>query len=380
MLALFAAVSLGVAFGGLIGAVFTGDWIYTVVASIAFALGSFAGGFAAFGAAFAGVRGSATSPDGTMAGEPALARVEGIRRTGLSVNDQPQVELTLTVAPRTRSAYTTVHRQIVDIVAVPQVQPGAIVVVRRPDHDKANVIIDFNPPPDWARARDAERLRSGSERTVPLAEQTTMWASEPQTLSGAPKAPGNPWKRLLWVGVFGASAALVLLPAYETIGRVATAWASGDPASAGVVQGNRHQQIVDALERETGGSQFIRIGFYDAYALAAAPSSPGALTIDSYSYRFDRTSNDGPELIQPQDPSAAMFDANDYDFSQIPGFIAAAKASSGITDPDSVIVIVDRAGAADASGSIPVRAMVLLDSAYEDANVIFDLATGEPMG
>ena len=85
-------------------------------------------------------------------------------------------------------------------------------------------------------------------------------------------------------------------------------------------------------------------------------------------------------LIQPQDPAAAMFDANDYDFSQIPGFIAAAKASSGITDPDSVIVIVDRAGAADASGSIPVRAMVLLDSAYEDANVIFDLATGEPMG
>jgi hypothetical protein len=378
MLALFAAVTLGVAFGGLVGAVFTGDWIYTVVASIAFAIGSLAGAFAAFGTYAGGFR--RPSPDGlTLPGEMALARVESIRRTGLSVNDQPQVELTLTVAPRTRPAYTTVHREIVDIVALPQLQPGSIIVVRRPDPDKANVLLDFNPLPDWARARDAERRRTGSERTVPLMEQTTTWASEPQTLSGMPRTPGNPWKRLLWVGVFGASAALVLLPAYDTIGRVAVAWASGDPASAGVVQGNRHQQIVDALERETGGSQFIRIGFYDEYALAAAPSEPGALTIDSYSYRYDRTSQDGPELIQPQDPAAALFDANEYDFSQIPGFIAAAKESSGITDPDSVIVIVDRSGVADASGAIPVRAMVLLDSPYEDANVEFDLATGEPL-
>lgn len=378
MIALFAAVTLGIAFGGLVGAIFTGDWIYTIVASIAFAIGSLAGAFAAFGTYAGGLR--RPSSDGlTLPGEMALARVEGIRRTGLSVNDQPQVELTLTVAPRTRPAYTTVTREVVDLVALPQVQPGSIIVVRRPDADTANVLLDFNPLPDWARARDAERLRTGTERTVPLAEQTTVWASEPQTLSGAPRTPGNPWKRLLWVGVFGASAALVLLPAYDTIGRVAVAWASGDPASAGVVQGNRHQEIVDALERETGGSQFIRIGFYDEYALAAAPSEPGAHTIDSYSYRYDRTTQDGPELIQPQDPAAALFDANEVDFSQIPGFIAAAKESSGITEPDSVIVIVDRAGVADASGVIPVRAMVLLDSPYEDANVEFDLATGEPL-
>ena len=139
MLALFAAVSLGVAFGGLVGAVFTGDWIYTVVASIAFAIGSLAGAFAAFGTYTGGLR--ARSSDGlTLPGEMALARVEGIRRTGLSVNDQPQVELTLTVAPRTRPAYTTVHREIVDIVALPQLQPGSIIVVRRPEADKANVM------------------------------------------------------------------------------------------------------------------------------------------------------------------------------------------------------------------------------------------------
>jgi hypothetical protein len=34
------------------------------------------------------------TPGLTMPGEPALARVESLRRTGLPVNDQPQVELT----------------------------------------------------------------------------------------------------------------------------------------------------------------------------------------------------------------------------------------------------------------------------------------------
>ena len=60
-------------------------------------------------------------------------------------------------------------------------------------------------------------------------------------------------------------------------------------------------------------------------------------------------------MIQPQDPDAELFDTTGLDFSQIPGFIAAAKEQSGITHPDSVIVIVNRSGVADAAGEMPVR-------------------------
>ena len=38
----------------------------------------------------------------------------------------------------------------------------------------------------------------------------------------------------------------------------------------------------------------------------------------------------------------------------------------------------NRSGIADAAGEMPVQAMVLLDSPYEDATVSFDMATGEP--
>ena len=227
--------------------------------------------------------------------------------------------------------------------------------------------------------RDAERLRTGSERTVPLASEATPWASEPQTLSGAAKEqrPGRTWRRLLLVGVFVAAAAIVLVPAYDSIARTAQAWASGNPDATGVVLGDRHQQIVDALEAETGGTQFIRIGFYDSYAIVAAPSEPGALTIDTYQFRYDRTERQGPELIQPDDPAAALFDADEVDFSRIPEHIGTAKAHSGVDDPDSVIVVVERTHIADESGDRPVEVIVMLDSAYEDASVVIDAATGE---
>lgn len=378
MLAVLSAIAFGVAAGGVVGAIVTGDPRYTVLWSIAFAVGSLAGAFAGIGAYTRGVRGAASGGP-LQTGELALARVESIRRTGFSVNDQPQCELVLTIAPRHRSAYTTVHRQIVDIVALAQLQPGSIIVVRRPDASKANVLLEFAPPEDWARERDAERLRTGGERTVPLASQTTAWASDPQTLAGTPKAPGRPWRRPLLAAVTIAAAAIVLVPAYDSIGRTARAWASGDPAAAGVVLGDRHEEIVHALAEETGGTRFVRIAFYDGYALAAAPSAPGALTIDGYQFRYDRTERQGPELIQPQDPAAALFDAEEVDFSTVPAVIAAAEEQTGITDPDSVIVIVERANVADASGARPVRMMVLLDSAYDDATVVFDAASGDPL-
>lgn len=380
MLAFISAVAFGVTIGGAVGALATGDPRYTILWSVSLTIAILAGAFAGLGAAGLFGRGRAGAAGAPPTGELALARIERISRTGLTVNDQPQVELVLTVAPRSRPAYTTVHRQVVDIVTLPQVQPGSIIVVRRPDDAKANIVLELTPPDDWARLRDAERLRTGSDRTVPVASQAPAWASEPQTLFGGPRKPARPWRRVLLAGVTVATAAAVLIPAYDTIGRTVQAFASGDPDAAGVVLGDRHQEIVDALAAETGGTQFVRIGFYDGYALAAAPSGPGALTIDGYQFRYDRTEHQGPELIQPADPAAALFDAGEVDWSMIPEHIATAEEHSGIADPTSVIVSVERALVADGAGARPVRVLVMLDSTYEDASVQIDAATGEVIG
>jgi hypothetical protein len=373
MLAIVSAVAFGLTAGGILGVLVTGDPRYSIFWGVSLAVGILAG----MGSLFSTSTRIMAKANDPVTGELALARIERIRRTGMTVNDQPQCELVLTVAPRHRGAYTTVHREVVDLVALPRLQPGSIVVVRRPSPEKANVLLVMEPPAEWERLREAERLRSGADRTVPIASATTAWASEPETLLGVPKPAARPGRTAMLTAVFAIAAAAALAPAYNTIGRMASAIAAGDPAAAGVVEGTRHAEIVEALAREVGSTEFVSVAFYDGYALATAPSTPGALTIDDYQYRYDRTEHRGPELIQPEDPAGSLFDVSSVDFGDVRGLIARAKAQSGIAEPDSVIVIFERTMAADESGARPVQAMVLLDSPYEDASVRFDAATGE---
>ena len=49
MLAIIAAVAVRISFGGLIGAIVTGDWINTIVASVAFPIACITGVFAGIG-------------------------------------------------------------------------------------------------------------------------------------------------------------------------------------------------------------------------------------------------------------------------------------------------------------------------------------------
>ncbi|GAA4047897.1 hypothetical protein [Agromyces indicus] len=385
MLAFISAVAFGVTLGGAIGAIATGDPRYIVAWSLALPIAIVSAVFAFLRSVGAVGRAAGTGA-APPAGELALARVERIGRTGLTVGGQPQVELLLTVAPRFRAAYTTTHREVVDVVAIPRVQPGEVVVVRRPDDAAPGVVLELDPPPEWARLRDAEQLRTGAERTVPLAEQAPKWepiesaATSAVSAGRSATAPHRVAWRVLLGGLAVATAAVVLIPAYDAIGRTARAIASGDPSSAGVVLGDRHREIVDALVAETGGTRFASIGFYGEYALASAPSEPGALTIDSYEYRYDRTSHGGPDPIQPDDPEAALFDVGDVDWDRIPALIDAAEEHSGIAEPTGVIVTVSRSPVADATGVLPLRMLVMLDSAYEDAVVPFDATTGELLG
>ncbi|WP_353814727.1 hypothetical protein [Agromyces sp. SYSU T00266] len=389
MLALLAAVAAGVTVGGVLGAIATGDPRYII-------LWSFALPVAIVAAVFAGLRSAgAFHPErqpGAAPGSPApsgaaaLARVERVHRAGAPRGDRSEIDLTLTVAPGDRAAYSTMLRAVVSPAALDELQPGSIIVVRRPDAASADVVLDLDPPADLAARRDAEQLRSGTERTVPLASAVSPWVTGPARSSTHPAAARGPRSArrtfrtaLLWTVVIVTTVA-VLVPAFDSIGRLTRALASGDPASAGVVLGDRHQEVVDALARETGGTVFIRIGFYVDYALASAPSTPGALTIDRYEYRYDRTEHGGPDPIQPDDAAAELFDVDEVDFSRVPEFIAAAREHSGILDPDSVIVLADRATVADDSGARPVRILVLLDSPYENAAVVIDPTTGAPVG
>ena len=84
---------------------------------------------------------NATSQRLMATGRQGTATVTGIRDTGLTVNENPQVELDLQVSVDGGAPYAVTHRQVVSRVAIPAFQPGATVPVRVDPADPHTLLI-----------------------------------------------------------------------------------------------------------------------------------------------------------------------------------------------------------------------------------------------
>ena len=84
---------------------------------------------------------NATSQRLMATGRQGTATVTAIRDTGLTVNENPQVELDLQVSVDGTAPYAVTHRQVVSRVAIPAFQPGATVPVRVDPADPQTVLI-----------------------------------------------------------------------------------------------------------------------------------------------------------------------------------------------------------------------------------------------
>lgn len=74
-------------------------------------------------------------------GEPAHARVVQIALTGTSVNDHPEVRMTLDVYPQSRPPYRTEHVGVFSLLAIPRIQPGCALDVRFDRADPMKVAV-----------------------------------------------------------------------------------------------------------------------------------------------------------------------------------------------------------------------------------------------
>lgn len=74
-------------------------------------------------------------------GLPGRAVITDIQDTGVSVNDNPRVALTLEVTVGDKAPYTVTHNQVISRIAVAGFQPGATVPVRVDPVDEHSLII-----------------------------------------------------------------------------------------------------------------------------------------------------------------------------------------------------------------------------------------------
>lgn len=187
----------------------------------------------------------------------------------------------------------------------------------------------------------------GSTRVQPaqtqavLNPESTAIPSTGGTLNGEPLDPAvlakmpQPrlrdvplWRRVLAIALVFAGIALVLIPAYRTIGWTVTNLAQGRWDGNDMRSGLHQQEAVDDLAAVIGSYDFVSVWFYDSFVLIEAPTFVGATTTDQYEWQYGRAGRKGPY----SGAVTGLFDASRIDFSIIGELVAQAKADTGWTD------------------------------------------------
>ena len=75
-------------------------------------------------------------------GTPAAATITAVGQTGMFINNNPQVQIVLEVVPEEGEPYTATVTKVLQLIQLPQVQPGKLVDVRiDPENPKRMVIV-----------------------------------------------------------------------------------------------------------------------------------------------------------------------------------------------------------------------------------------------
>jgi len=145
-----------------------------------------------------------------------------------------------------------------------------------------------------------------------------------------PRARGQvSWaNRALAFALVFAGIALVLVPAYRTIGWTVTNLAQGRWDGNDMRTGLHQQEAIDDIAAVVGSYDFVAVNFYDSYVLVEAPTRVGATTTDQYEWRYGRATRIGPY----SGTVARLFDASTVDFAIIGDLVVRAKADAGWTD------------------------------------------------
>ncbi|MFZ2965083.1 MAG: hypothetical protein WA006_10435 [Rhodoglobus sp.] len=345
---------LGVFVGGVLGSFFTGgDWIYTIVWSCAIPA------FILSGLLLSGRRLAGRT------GGIAIARVESVQRSGASTPVDQELELRLVVLPERGKAFTTSTRLRVTTEELRDYVAGAVLVVQRLAGDRPDVTVVRAPAPEAQALAERARL---DPSIIPVSSAAPAWETATTTQPGTarPVTGGRRFGLAVSLVITAVVAALVLLPAWGSIGRAFTDLVTWDLDGGNMVTGDYQQLAIDQIAAVAGGYDFTSANFYPDYVIVGGLTSPGASTTDSYQWRYGRAFRDGPELIQPSDLAAELFDASELDFSVIGEVVQDALGRSRLDGIDSVYAFVHRDGAE----GLPVI-MVSISAAYGNVNLTY---------
>ena len=294
------------------------------------------------------------------AGRGGFARIDSVRRTGLLINDVPQYDLELSVAPTDRAAYRTAARELIDPMAAADFAPGTVREVVRVHEDDPRVAL-------LPRASSSGAAR----HPIPPAEQLEVWKVSGRRPGGPFIGTGSEGRGLRWAAYLAVAAvgaaAVVVATKEEFALRLESLFSGEDRAS--LFADGRAGDAMAALEREAGNADAFEVVLYSGFATVDLATHAGADTVDSWTWRGGFVDHEGPATVQPSDPRAERFSLDDVDWSAMPRLLEESLRQTELRREDlsgEPYAFVDRTGNA---GSIVIR--VYLSTPYDSVNVSF---------
>ncbi|MDQ2699167.1 MAG: hypothetical protein M3Y46_10265 [Actinomycetota bacterium] len=320
-------LAIGATLGGVIGAIITGDYLYTIVAAVGVPA-------VIMIALFAGLRGKRAPGRSGFS----IARVETVQRVGSNVDGSQLVDVRLTVVGDI--TYTTTSRGTFTDDHLRTIKPGSIVAVQLAGTNRPDARI-ITTPTDAVEAELATARLDPS--AIAVASSVPAWETATTTTPGTPKPGSRPatsagavGKRVLSFALVVVAAAAVLIPAYQSIGRGINNIATGNWDGSDMVTGLYLQESVDQMIEAAGTNQFSDLGFYPTYILGDAVSRTSDEHTDSVTWRYGRAWVDGPSFIQDDDLADSLFDASVLDISMVSRVARESVELSGIDTPETV--------------------------------------------
>lgn len=303
-----------------------------------------------------------------------LARVLDISSTGTEINDNPVAALRLAVAARTRAAYTTTTRALIDKTRLPQFQPGGVVVVLQEKTDAPGVTLLQSPPQAW-------RDRAAEDTSVRRMDEPPEWTAPVpagRDARGFVKIPAALLALLVLVGfaarLYPVRDDVAALLGGTPLSEVAEAQERRAEREASTLDPVRAQEVLDAFAAESGHSEFLAVGLGNTTATATVPTAPGSDNTDDLWWTRGDITRHEPSSIQPRDDELPLqpFDAADVDWAALQELADRLPQQAGFEPEDLVTVQVRVPSSAFDDAGLPYEIIVWGSGPYDDASVTYD--------
>lgn len=288
------------------------------------------------------------------------ALIEEVSETGLTINEQPVLQVEVMVAGAPNAPFRTSGRILARRLDLHRYQVGEFITAAHPDPTTSDIHLIAEAPDPQMLDRFEQAVSRMPEQTLPPGRKPGRgWV---QAFPNSVPARLTAYLTTIVIAAVGMPMLLHSLPSIAADGAPLARTDSDIFSDEGLQEG------LSAIEEEVGSAEAFEIVLYDTYLIAETPTEAGSGYADRVTYRYGGITSREPASIQPSEPDEERFLTTDVEWSAVMHLAEegpALAAAEGVEDAEVSHIVVHTD---PISGELTVRMFVSND--YDSITVI----------